>query len=392
MEPTVVWPTKPASPPKFTPYQKFVVAALAFLQFTIILDFMILSPLGAVLMPALKISTAQFGWVVSCYAFSAGAAGILAAGFADRFDRKRMLLFFYAGFLLGTLFCGLAPDYHSLLAARIVTGLFAGVMGSIVFAISTDLFPYEMRGRVMGLLQTAFAASQILGIPISLYLSNRLGWHAPFIMIVMAGALVGVVLMYKLQPITGHLAIQSERSPFKHLMHTLTQPRYLQGFASTALLSVGGFMLMPFGSNFTVHNLGIALTMLPIVYMASGFAAIFLGPLAGKLSDRYGKFPMFLYGSILTSAVVLVYTRMGVSPMWAVILVNILLFAGITARMISSSALMSALPRPADRGAYMAVSSSLQQMSGGISVALLYTINRYLQTVIPNTTLTTGKS
>src|SRR6185312_13476974 len=125
----------------FTGYQKFVIAVLAFLQFTIILDFMIISPLGAMLMPTLHISPQQFGFAVSSYAFSAGASGLLAAGFADRFDRKRLLLFFYAGFVLGTLLCALATTFPLLLAARIVTGLFGGVIGSVVLAITTDLFP-----------------------------------------------------------------------------------------------------------------------------------------------------------------------------------------------------------------------------------------------------------
>ncbi len=177
---------KPAPVP-FTGYQKTVVAMLAFLQFAVILDFMLMSPLGAVIMPALKIGPAQFGLVVSAYAFSAGAAGLLTAGFADRFDRKQLLLFFYAGFILGTLWCGLAQSFESLLAARIVTGLFGGVIGSVVLAISTDLFPPQMRGRVMGLIQTAFAASQVLGIPAGIYLSNQWNWHIPFIAMAVFG-------------------------------------------------------------------------------------------------------------------------------------------------------------------------------------------------------------
>src|SRR3954468_934029 len=150
---------------KFTPYQKFVVAVLAFLQFTVVLDFMILSPLGAMLLQELHVTTKQFGAVVSAYAFSASASGLLAAGFADKFDRKKLLLFFYTGFVLGTLLCGLADSYRALLAARIVTGIFGGVIGSITFAIITDLFPFQVRGRVMGTVQTAFAASQVLGLP-----------------------------------------------------------------------------------------------------------------------------------------------------------------------------------------------------------------------------------
>lgn len=115
----------PAQRPLFSGYEKFIIAILTVLQFTVILDFMVLSPLGAILMPALKISPQQFGWVVSAYAFSAGVSGLTAAGFADKFDRKKMLLVFYIGFIAGTLFCGMAPDYYTLLAARIVTGILA---------------------------------------------------------------------------------------------------------------------------------------------------------------------------------------------------------------------------------------------------------------------------
>ncbi|MBK5279160.1 MAG: MFS transporter, partial [Bacteroidia bacterium] len=146
----------------FTRYQVFVIAILAILQFTIVLDFMVLSPLGALLLIELSITTVQFGWVVSSYAFSAGASGLLAAGFADRFDRKKILLFFYVGFILGTFLCGIAPDYNFLLVARIITGIFGGVVGSVSFAIITDLFKLEVRGRVMGFVQMAFAASQVM--------------------------------------------------------------------------------------------------------------------------------------------------------------------------------------------------------------------------------------
>src|ERR1041384_1476246 len=164
--PTTFWypllmkPITSTDAPAFSGYQKLVVGMLAFLQFAVIVDFMLMSPLGAVIMPALEITTAQFGMVVSAYAFAAVVSGFLTAGFADRFDRKRLLLFFYVGFILGTLWCGLAQSFESLLIARIVTGLFGGVIGAIVLAIATDLFPPQMRGRVMGMIQTAFAASQ----------------------------------------------------------------------------------------------------------------------------------------------------------------------------------------------------------------------------------------
>lgn len=199
-------PSTAAPPLAFTGYQKFTAGLLAFLQFAVILDFMVMAPLGAVIMPSLAISPARFGMIVSAYAFSAGISGLLAAGFADRFDRKKFLLFFYIGFIAGTLWCGLAQSFASLLAARIVTGLFGGVIGSVVLAIATDLFAPQLRGRVMAVIQTAFSASQVLGIPVALYLSNKWDWHAPFYMMVAVGLIGGLVLAWKLEPVVGHLS------------------------------------------------------------------------------------------------------------------------------------------------------------------------------------------
>jgi predicted MFS family arabinose efflux permease len=351
-------------------YQKGVLALLAFLQFTIILDFMIISPLGAMLMPTLRITPAQFGLVVSVYAFSAGASGFLAAGFADRYDRKKLLLFFYGGFVAATLLCALSHSYGFLLFARMLTGVFAGVIGSTVFAITTDLFAFQLRGRVMGIIQTAFAASSIVGIPMGLYVSNRWGWNAPFLLIVAISLSVGVVMIRFLRPIDAHLALQQDRSPLRHFVHTLSTPRYLQGFATTALLSTGGFLLMPYMSAFSVHNLGISLERLPLVYMMTGVCSIIAGPLIGRASDTFGKYLVFCLGCVVTSVMVVIYTHMGLTPIGLVILVNCLLFVGVTSRMITASALISAVPQAADRGAYMSISSSIQQISGGIAAVL----------------------
>jgi predicted MFS family arabinose efflux permease len=356
--------------PGFSGYQKWVVGLLAFLQFTTILDFMIISPLGAVVMPELRITPAQFGLVVSAYAFSAGASGLLAAGFADRFDRKKLLLLFYGGFVTGTLLCALAHSYGFLLFARMITGVFAGVVGSTVFAITTDLFPYQLRGRVMGMVQTAFAASSVAGIPIGLYLSNRWGWNAPFFLIVAISVVVGALMLRYLRPIDAHLRLHPDRSPLHHFMHTVSTPRYLQGFATTALLSTGGFMLMPYMSAFSVHNLGIALTRLPLVYMITGACSIIAGPLIGRLSDAVGKFVVFGIGCLATMIMVTIYTHLGVTPIALVILVSSLLFVGVSSRMIAASALISAIPAAADRGSYMSISSSIQQISGGFAALL----------------------
>jgi predicted MFS family arabinose efflux permease len=364
--------TATLSPPriKFSGYQKVVIGILGFLQFTVILDFMIISPLGAIVMPTLHISPQQFGFAVSSYAFSAGVSGFLAAGFADRFDRKRLLLFFYFGFMVGTLLCALATTYPLLLAARIVTGLFGGVIGSVVFAITTDLFPLEMRGRVMGVISTAFAASQVLGLPAGLYLTGHWDWHAPFLAILAVGVPAGFIIMLFMRPVIGHLALKQERSALTHLINTITEPRYRLAFLVVMLLPTGGYMLMPFGTAYIVNNVGLAFSVLPVIYLVTGVSTIFVGPLVGKASDSLGKFAMFCVGSAVTVIMVPIWTNIGHLPLATVIVINVILFAGIFSRMIPSQALISAIPEPTKRGAFNAVSASLQQFAGGVSASV----------------------
>ena len=351
----------------FTDYQRFIIVILALLQFTIILDFMIISPLGDILMKTMNLTTSQFGSVVSAYAISAGISGILAAGFADKFDRKRLLLFFYTGFIIGTACCAVAYNYHTLLLARIVTGIFGGVIGAISMAIITDVFSLRQRGRVMGFVQMAFAASQILGIPIGLFLADRWSWHATFIMVVVLAILIGIAVVWKLRPITEHLVMQQDKHPLLHLWHTIQKKDYRIGFMATAMLSLGGFMLMPFTSAFLVNNVLIPQADLPIIFMFTGFSSIVVMPLVGKLSDKVDKYKIFFAGSFLAMIMVLVYTNLPPVSIWMVIVINMVLFMGIMSRMVPASALTSAVPEMYDRGAFMSINSSLQQMAGGIA-------------------------
>jgi predicted MFS family arabinose efflux permease len=354
----------------FTSYQKFVIFILAITQFSVILDFMVMSPLGDMLMKSLSLKTNQFGLAVSAYAFSAGISGLLTAGFADRFDRKKLLLFFYIGFIVGTFLCSFATSFPLLIAARIITGLFGGVIGSISMAIITDLFEIHHRGRVMGFIQMGFGASQVLGIPISLYIANVWGWQAPFIMVAIIAGLVAIMIMLKLQPVTKHLALQNDRNVFSHLLHTVSKKNYRIGFTATALLSIGGFMMMPFSSAFSINNLHITQGQLPTLFMVSGVSSLIIMPLIGKLSDKIDKFKIFAIASAWMMIIVVVYTHLSVTPLWEVIILNILMMMGIMSRMVPAGALTTGIPDMQDRGAFMSINSSLQQIAGGIAAAV----------------------
>jgi len=359
-----------ASDRRFTRYQALIIAFLSFIQFTVILDFMVIAPLGAMLMDILHMTPAQFGWAVSAYAFSAGISGLIAAGFADRYDRKHFLLFFYAGFVIGSVLCGIATDYLFLLVARVVTGLFGGVMASVSLAIVTDLFPFEQRSRVMGFVQMSFAVSQIAGIPLGIYLANTLGWHAPFLLIAGISTCVGIAIVRWMKPVDIHLTAGQRHAPFDHLRKTLADVQYRKAFVTTGLLTVGGFLMMPFSSTFMVNNTAVSLAELPLVFMFTGIASMVILPVVGKLSDGLGKFRIFMIGTAIASVMVVVFTHLSITPLWEIVAINVVLFAGILSRMVPATALMTAVPDVGDRGAFMSVNASLQQISGGVASIL----------------------
>jgi len=355
---------------KFSPYQVLVIVMLALTQFTVVLDFMVMSPLGDILMKSMNLKTSQFGFAVSSYAFSAGISGLLTAGFADKFDRKKLLLFFYVGFISGTLLCGITTSYPMLIAARITTGLFGGVIGSIAMAIVADLFPIEQRGRVMGFLQMGLGASQVLGIPISLFLANIWGWQSPFLMIVGLASLIWLTILIKLQPITKHLDVRTDRTALTHLLHTISKRNYRIGFLATSMLSLGGFMMMPWGSAFAINNLHVTTHQLPLLFMVAGLSSLIIMPLIGKLSDQVDKFKIFAIASLWMMIMVSIYTNLTPVPFWFVILMNIFFMMGIMSRMVPAMAMVTALPKLQDRGAFMSINSSLQQIAGGIAAGV----------------------
>lgn len=359
-----------AKKPTFTRYEVFLIAVLAFMQFTVILDFMVMAPLGAILMPELKITPDQFSHVVSGYAFAAGISGVLAAGFADKYDRKKLLLFFYVGFLLGTLFCGLAPSYGTLLAARIVTGVFGGVVGSVSMAIITDVFAPQVRGRVMGYVQLAFALSQVAGIPLGIFLATHLDWHAPFLLIVGFATVAGFVIFRFMRPVADHLELQNDTTAFRHLLNTFLNRRHTTAFLTMMILATGGFMMMPFSTAFLVNNVGVLEEQLPLVFIVVGACSMVTFPLVGRLSDKIGRLPTFIGGTLIAMTTTVLFSRFGPSPVWMVMAIYAISFVGISSRIVSSQALLTTIPNPRDRGAFSAITASIQQLSGGLAAGL----------------------
>ena len=348
--------------------KKAILILLAALNFTHILDFMIMMPLGNYLMPHFKISPQQFSYLVSAYTLSAAVSGFLAAFFVDRYDRKKLLLFAYSGFLMGTLFCGVAPSYHALLLARVVAGIFGGMIGAQVLSIIADIFPYEERGRAMGAVMSAFSVASTIGIPFSLYIANLLSWHAPFIFIVAIGALI-LPFLYKYIPaMSGHLAVdQVKGKPFQALSSLVADNRQIMALVFSLLWYMGHFLIIPFINPMLEFNMGFSKLQTPMIYLVGGIVSFMAANYFGKLSDRLGKLKIFSICMVITFFFVYMITHLPAIPFYLVLGVFGSWFIFSTGRGVTAQALLSNVVPMQQRGSFMSFNSSIQSLGTGVA-------------------------
>jgi predicted MFS family arabinose efflux permease len=351
--------------------ERWLLLMLAAVQFTHIMDFMIMMPLGPQLMRLFHINPAQFGLLVSAYTFSAGITGFFGAFFMDRFDRKRILIFLFVGFILGTLACALAPAYEVLLAARILTGAFGGVLAAVINAVIGDVIPMERRGAAMGFVMSAFSAASVLGVPAGLYLASLFSWHAPFLLLVALGLGVLPLLMSLVPTMRGHL--QGERrafQPLEVLKQAFISPGQRYALLLTVLMMFGQFAIIPFLSPSMVANVGFTEAQLTFIYLLGGATTLITGPLIGKLADRIGKLRVLNIFLVLSVIPQLLITHLGPTPITLVLLITTSFFVVSGGRMIPAMALITGTVEPRNRGSFMGIQSSVQQIAAGLASLL----------------------
>jgi len=351
--------------------ERAILMVLAAVQFTNIVDFMIVMPLGPQLMAALHINPGQFGLIVSSYTFSACVAGLLAAFVVDRFDRKAAFLSLYVGFLVGTLLCGLAPSFPTLLAARVVTGAFGGVLGGLALTIIGDVFPEERRGSATGILMSGFAVASVVGVPIGLKLGDLYDWHAPFRLLAGLGTLILPVAAWAMPSIRGHLDPGARRrSPWVDLWETISDENHLRAFALVVALMVGGFTVIPYIGTFLVTNVGVAKADLWVVYTAGGVLSFAAAPGIGKLADRFGKLRVYRIVAPAAAVLILVITNLPRLPLALTVIPVALLMAGNSGRMVVAMAMVTGCVEPRRRGSFLSVNSAVQHLAMGLGAFL----------------------
>jgi predicted MFS family arabinose efflux permease len=352
--------------------ERIIIFLLACLNFTHIMDFMIMMPLGNFLMPHFKITPQQFSIVVAAYTFSAGISGFLAAFFVDRFDRKKLLMWAYVGFLIGTLCCGFAPSYILLLAARIVAGIFGGMIGAQVLSIIADLIPYERRASAMGMAMAAFSMASVFGVPFALYLANHFSWHAPFFLVAGIGAMLIPFLLKYIPRMTGHIHSGNGRiSPLELLKGIGTDKNQLLALTLSACLMMGHFMIIPFLNPFMEFNMGFSKTETPMVYFVGGALTLVTSPIIGRISDKFGKFRVFAWLVSVAVFPIAFITNMPHIPFYYVLCVTGFWFIVSAGRSIPAQAMISNVVPPERRGSFMSFNSSVQQIFVGLASVIV---------------------
>jgi len=302
----------------------YLLLTLALIQFTHVVDFMIVMPLGPRFKEVFHINSSQFGLMVAAYQFSAGVASLLGGYIADRFDRKSFLLVLYTGFIASTVGCALAPGYGVLVGCRILAGACGGLLSSSVLAIIGDEVPGERRGYAMGIVMGSFSVASAVGLPLGLLVAS--------------------------------------------------DPLHLPSFGLIATIMIGSFMIIPYIADSYVANAGISKEDLAYVYLVGGICTFFSMPLAGRLADRLGEARVFWVASVLTVLPMLVVTHLGPTPLLHAMVLTAFFMVVSSARMVPVMSLITQSVQPHKRGRFMSANIAVRELVNALAVFIGGTI------------------
>jgi predicted MFS family arabinose efflux permease len=350
--------------------ENYLLLTLAGIQFSHILDFMIMMPLGPILMVTLNMSTHEFGLLVASYSFSAALSGLLAATFVDRFERKRMLLTILVLFGLATLACGLAPGYATLLVARGLAGVFGGVMGAMVQTMVGDVIPFERRARASGVVSTAFSLSTVAGVPLSLWLANHIGWRAPFVLIAVLVVLFLIAGLRNLPELRLHISPHKRAHTFVEMFAVLRDPNHLRALLFSTLIIFSGFTVIPYITLYAVGNVNISLHDIPFVYLAGGAATLISARLIGHWADLRGKVKIYRLLALATLLPLFAVSQASVMPLWQWLIITTLFFVLVSGRMIPAMAIVTSAAQPRLRGTFMSLNATMQSFAMGMATTV----------------------
>ncbi|MFT4779687.1 MAG: putative MFS family arabinose efflux permease [Flavobacteriales bacterium] len=358
-----------------TKSERLIIFILAAAQFTHIVDFMIMMPMGDILQKELLITPFQFSMLVAAYPLAAFLSSLFGVFFLDKFDRKKALTVAYIGFVIGTFSSAVVPNtsdpdlnYALFIGTRLLTGLFGGILGALVLSIVGDVFPLERRGKAMGIVSMSFALAAVIGVPLALELVNRFdgNWHLPFYLVAILGTFVVALVIFKVPSMRQHLDAQTDKPhPFETIRMAGKNINQLQALLFTVLLVLGQFTVIPFITPYMINNVGLTQDQIPLIYLVGGACTVFTSPLIGRLVDRFGRKKVFYVMASISIIPLLLITHLWPISIYLVLTISGIFFISISGRMIPANTLLTAVVRPQNRGGFMSLKSSVTSLASG---------------------------
>jgi predicted MFS family arabinose efflux permease len=348
--------------------ERILLFMLAVVQFSHVLDFMIIMPLGKQFMSIFDISPRQFSLIVSAYAGSAFVVSLFSAMFIDRFDRKKALLATFAGFALGTIACGMAADYYFFLIARSLTGAFGGILSALVLSIVGDAIPLKRRGRAMGIVMTAFSAASVVGVPISIYLAAEFSWRMPFLSLGVLAGVMCIAIFFLVPPLRSHLdGGMVQRNPIKVMKNIFSDGNQRLALLFTIILMLGHFTIIPFIAPYMQLNIGFTDHQVSYIYLAGGLLTVFFLPFFGRLADRHGHARIFTYASLFALVSILAITNLPPVSIIVALCATSSFFVVASGRSVPATTMVTSVVRPESRGSFMSVRASINEAGLALS-------------------------
>ncbi len=347
------------------PSRKYILYILAVMNFTHIIDSMLIMPLGDTFISEFNISPREYSWLVSAYALAASISCILGILFLDRLPRKNALLFLYGGFAIGTFLCSLCTTYETLITLRAATGFFGGMIGALVLSIISDLFPFKERGTAMGILFASFSAASALGVPFGIYLDAKGSWQIPFMILGLLGVVIAVIIFFTFPAMNDHLQLQPKKrnSLFQILGNVIEDKNQVYALTAGFVLIMGHFMIIPFISPFMIKNIGLTQIEVAYQFFAGGVATFITSPAIGKMTDKYGIMKIFIIVMVISWVPTLLITHLTTAPLSIAISLVTFFFIFGSGRMISPNTIITAAASTETRGSFMSLKSALQQLA-----------------------------
>ena len=339
---------------------------LGAVQFVNILDFMMIMPLGPDFTTELHIPAALLGLLGSAYAVSASVAGLAGAWVLDRYDRKTALLWALLGLVLGTAAGGFAIGFKSMMAARLLAGLFGGPATSLAVSALTDLVPLERRGRAFGAVMGAFSVASVLGVPMGLWLARHGGLRTPFFVVAGMGLVVMAMAAAVLPPLRTHL--ERRESP-RSLTEILHRPVVQLALLTIALGNMATFAIVPNIAPYLIRNCGMPRQSLEYMYAIGGACSFVSMRLVGWLIDRYGAARVMVLASVVL-ALGLGLTWLPGRALLPVVVLFVAFMVSSSSRNVCVTTTCSRVAAPAERARYQSIQSAVQHMAAAVGAGL----------------------